>query len=229
MSDSISRLPSIEPLGDAAFMLRWDERIDIDINREVHRAAAALRDDAPRWLVDVVPAYASLAVFVDVEILAENSTAAGAVEQWLRERLSREPAAAAGAQSRLVEIPMRYGGADGVDLDQVAVQAGIGRDEVIARHTGVEYLVAFLGFAPGFPYLLGLDPKLATPRLAQPRLRVPAGSVAIGGAQTGLYPREGPGGWNLIGRTDRIVFDTARAVPSLLQPGDRVRFVAVSS
>lgn len=101
-------------------------------------------------------------------------------------------------------------------------------EDVVRLHVANEYTVAMLGFAPGFPYLLGLDPRLATPRLSTPRTHVAAGSVAIGGAQTGLYPRASPGGWNLIGRTDLVLFDPLRDPPALLAPGDRVRFVVVA-
>ena len=129
----------------------------------------------------------------------------------------------------MVEIPVCYGGEFGEDLDAIAARADISIDEVIARHTQAEYTVAMLGFAPGFPYLLGLDPALHVPRRANPRTRVPAGSVAIGGAQTGIYPRELPGGWNLIGRTPLALFDADREPPCLLAPGDRVRFRAIDA
>jgi KipI family sensor histidine kinase inhibitor len=130
---------------------------------------------------------------------------------------------------RLVELPVLYGGADGPDLDAVAAQAGLSPAEVIERHAAGDYAVAMLGFAPGFPYLLGLDPALATPRLQTPRTRVAAGSVGIGGAQTGIYPRPGPGGWRIIGRTSAVLFDPGRSSPSLLLPGDRVRFRPASA
>jgi 5-oxoprolinase (ATP-hydrolysing) subunit B len=123
------------------------------------------------------------------------------------------------------EISVRYGGSDGPDLEAVARQAGLGVDEVIELHLGVEYIVFFIGFQPGFAYLGGLDPRLATPRRKEPRLNVPAGSVGIGGNQTGVYPAESPGGWQLIGRTADVLFDPAQTVPALLSPGDRVRFV----
>jgi KipI family sensor histidine kinase inhibitor len=128
-----------------------------------------------------------------------------------------------------VEIPVCYGGECGPDIAAVAEHAGLLRDAVIARHTAAEYTVAMLGFAPGFPYLLGLDPSLQMPRRATPRTRVPAGSVAIGGAQTGIYPRELPGGWHLIGRTPLVLFDPQRELPCLLAPGDRVRFHAIEA
>ena len=128
-----------------------------------------------------------------------------------------------------IEIQVCYGGEVGPDLGHVAQLAKLDENEVIARHTAADYHVAMLGFAPGFPYLLGLDPALHTPRRADPRVRVAAGSVAIGGAQTGIYPCELPGGWQIIGRTSLALFDAARAPPALLAPGQRVRFRAVGA
>lgn len=120
---------------------------------------------------------------------------------------------------------MRFGGDDGPDLAVVAEAAGLSEADAITRFCAPVYQVAMLGFAPGFPYLLGLDPVLAMPRLETPRTRVPAGSVAIGGAQAGIYPREGPGGWRLLGRTPVGLFDHEREPPALLAPGGTVRFV----
>ena len=136
---------------------------------------------------------------------------------------------AAGAQefpSRVVNIPVRYGGQSGPDLEFVAAHAGLTPEQVIELHSAAQYVVYFLGFQPGFAYLGGLPECLATPRRAEPRLSVPAGSVGIGGAQTGIYPSASPGGWQLIGRTDLCLFDPAAAAPTLLQPGDIIRFVA---
>ena len=133
------------------------------------------------------------------------------------------------ASPPLVEIPVCYGGEYGPDLLDVAHLSGLDAAQVGARHAAVEYRVAMLGFAPGFPYLLGLDPSLHAPRRATPRTRVPAGSVAIGGAQTGMYPCELPGGWQLIGRTPLALFDAQRDPPCLLAPGDRVRFCAIDA
>ncbi|HLO67907.1 MAG TPA: 5-oxoprolinase subunit PxpB, partial [Holophaga sp.] len=121
----------------------------------------------------------------------------------------------------------RYGGEDGPDLEAVARHCGLAPEEVARRHAGATYRVHFLGFAPGFPYLGGLDPALAAPRLDAPRTRVPAGSVGIAGAQTGIYPLESPGGWRLIGRTPLVLFDPRRPEPCLLRPGDLLRFVEV--
>ena len=121
---------------------------------------------------------------------------------------------------------MRYGGEDGPDLADVAAHCGLSADEVVQRHTQAEYVVYFIGFQPGFAYLGGLDDALHTPRRAEPRVAVPAGSVGIGGAQTGIYPLATPGGWQLIGRTALRLFDPQAEPPTLLAPGDRVRFVA---
>lgn len=125
----------------------------------------------------------------------------------------------------LHEIGVEYGGAAGPDLVALARRAGLALDDYVSRHAAAEYTVAFLGFQPGFPYLRGLPAGLQAPRRASPRLRVPAGSVAVGGVYTGIYPAVGPGGWQLIGRTDAVLFDAVRAAPALLRAGDRVRFV----
>ena len=154
---------------------------------------------------------------------------ADAVRDWLRAhvgQLTLDPGERT-ATARTVEIPVVYGGDCGPDLDSAAAELGMTAEQLLQRHANGEYTVAMIGFAPGFPYLLGLDPALALPRLATPRTKVAAGSVGIGGAQTGIYPRESPGGWRLIGRTPLVLFDPAREPPALLAPGDRVRFVAV--
>lgn len=214
-------------LGDAALLLELDGAIDAALNARVHALAHALSTRRPAWVVDLVPAYASLAVFVDATAFADAEDPLREAEAALHPLLAAERVAHDAATARCIEIPVHYGGDDGPDLLRVAGHAGLAPEDVVRRHAGAEYTVAMLGFAPGFPYLLGLDAQLATPRLATPRTRVPAGSVAIGGSQTGLYPRMGPGGWNLIGRTDAVLFDPRNEPPALLAPGDRVRFVAV--
>lgn len=240
----------LEALADDAWLLRLGEVIDDALNARVHALAARLRAQAPDWLRDLVPAYASLAVFFDPRAIEPR-----AAHAWLRAHCDanadplpgsqgRDANAANGAgtthagtphagtqgdaaATRTVEIPVAYGGEFGPDLDAGAAELGLSPADLIQRHSGALYRVAMIGFAPGFPYLSGLDPALALPRLATPRTRVAAGSVAIGGAQTGIYPRPGPGGWRLLGRTPLSLFDPARAQPSLLLPGDRVRFVAI--
>jgi KipI family sensor histidine kinase inhibitor len=172
-----------------------------------------------------VPAFGRIAVFFDV-------AQAGTFEELVAELsglAARAEATAVSAAARTVEIPVCYGGEYGPDLERVATHAGRSAREVTTLHAGADYVVHAIGFSPGFPYLGGLPSELATPRRATPRPRVPAGSVGIGGTQTGIYPLESPGGWNLIGRTPRRLFDAARTEPALLRAGDRVRFRAVEA
>ena len=215
----------IEPLADDAWLLRFGDRIDPDLNAAVHAMAARLRELDPPWLLDVVPAFASLGVFFDAgeDPARVHAQLLALVEDGSASSLP------AHAREGVVDIPVLYGGEHGPDLESSAVQLGLTPSELIQRHTTGEYTVAMIGFAPGFPYLSGLDPALALPRLATPRARVDAGSVAIGGAQTGIYPRESPGGWRLLGRTPWVLFDPRREPPARLQPGDRVRFVAIDA
>ncbi len=219
--------PHFEPLGDDALLVRFGERIDAEINRQVLRLAARLHDRPPPWLRDVVPAYASLAVFFDASGWVDREPHAF-VGEALRTLLSDAGMSRTEARP-LHEVPVCYGSDYGEDLDGAAQELGLDTATLVARHCAPVYTVAMVGFAPGFPYLLGLDPALALPRLATPRTRVPAGSVAIGGAQTGIYPRESPGGWRLLGRTPSVLFDVARASPALLRPGDQVRFVPIDT
>lgn len=223
-------VPEVERLGEDALLLRLGDAIDAGLNAGVHALAAEIAARRPPWLRDIVPAYASLALFVDGGAFADDADPLAEAERWLAtlpdDAAVRVRSSGKLVESRLVTIPVRYGGEDGPDLAAVAAHAGLSPAEVTALHQDGDYTVAMLGFAPGFPYLLGLDPRLAMPRLDTPRPRVPAGSVGIGGAQAGIYPRSGPGGWRLIGRTALSLFDAARDPPAALAPGDRVRFVA---
>ena len=217
--------PQIEVLSEDALLLRFGESIESSVNARVHAAATRLRDQLPG--VECVPAYASLLLRFDPAHWSDSE--AVAPHQRLSERVlaaMRDLPDLVGSTQE-VDIPVLYGGDAGPDLAAVAAHAGLSRDAVISRHSAATYRVAMLGFAPGFPYLLGLDPTLAMPRRADPRLSVPAGSVAIGGSQTGIYPQVLPGGWQLIGRTPLRLFDLQAPSPSLLQPGDRVRFRAI--
>ena len=213
----------IEALADDAWLLRFGDRLDPALNEYVHATAARIRAAGPAGLRDLVPAFASLGVFFDP---AEDPARVHAQLLALLEAGRPAPSAQAGAENpavRVVELPVLYGGEHGPDLDSAAGELGLSPAALVQRHSAAEYTVAMIGFAPGFPYLSGLDPALALPRLSTPRARVAAGSVAIGGAQTGIYPRESPGGWRLLGRTPVPLFDPAREPPSRLQPGDRVR------
>lgn len=223
---SPARHPRFERIGEGCLLLRLGSCIDAASTARVHALVSRLQSTRPQWVADIVPAFASVAIFVNLDRAWESDPLDAAVA-WLATQSSHLDAHV--APTRTIEIPVHYGGADGPDLDEVAAHAGLEPDEVIARHATVEYHVAMLGFAPGFPYLLGLDAALSMPRLATPRRRVPAGSVGIGGAQTGIYPRTGPGGWRIVGRADATLFDPLRDPPTLLAPGDRVRFVPVTT
>ena len=214
----------IEALADDAWLLRFGDRIDPELNAAVHAMAARLRALDPPWLRDVVPAFASLGVFFDAD---EDPARVHARLLTLVEELEAAPEVI--ASEGVIEIPVLYGGEHGPDLESSAAELGLSPQALIERHAAGDYTVAMIGFAPGFPYLSGLDPALALPRLATPRASVAAGSVAIGGAQTGIYPRESPGGWRVLGRTPWVLFDPSREPPARLQPGDRMRFVAIDA
>ena len=209
----------IERASDAALLVVFDDAPTEAAGRSVRLLHRSLRDDPPKGLVDLNPAYATVLVRFD-----PLRCDALALADELSERTMRLESAP-DRPGRTVEVPVRYGGEDGPDLREVARRTGMSEDDVVAAHSGADYTVRFLGFSPGFPYLAGLPERLTTPRLASPRRRVPAGSVAIAGSQAGIYPLETPGGWNVIGRTGLVIFDPSGAHPATLSPGDRVRFV----
>ena len=220
---------TLEPLGEDAVLLRLGAHIESGLNRQVHALAAHISAVRPPWLRDIVPAYAALALHIDpAHPLAGDRFALDLVEGWLATLPAGETDAAGCTGPPTLEIPVCYDPTCAPDLQAVATHAGLEPDALIARHCAPEYTVAMIGFAPGFPYLLGLDPALAMPRHATPRARVPAGSVGIGGSQAGVYPTAGPGGWQIIGRTPNRLFDPRRATPSLLRPGQRLRFVSIT-
>ena len=213
--------PRIRDAGDSALLIEWDEAIDPAINARAIATAAAIRGAGISGLRDVVSTYRSVAVFFD-PLTVEPDTLRAPLVQLSDER---QPI----AQGKTIEIPVTYGGEAGPDLAEVAEWAGLSADAVVERHSGTDYRVFMLGFLPGLGYLGSVDATIAAPRRGTPRVRVPAGSVGIAGRQTGIYPRESTGGWQLIGRTAVKVFDSSRTQPALLAPGDIVRFKPVSS
>jgi KipI family sensor histidine kinase inhibitor len=224
----VSKGFSLQALGEDALLLRFGEGIDTSINQRVHAFAAALRQQRPAWLLDIVPAFSTLALCVDIDAFADTLEPLDLVRRWLASCAVDETPSDADATMRSHTIEVRYGGEFGPDLDVVAASAGLTPEEVVLRHVSAEYRVGMLGFSAGFPYLVGKDRTLDTARRATPRTRVEAGSVGIAGAQTGIYPRSGPGGWQIIGRTRAQLFDICREPPALLEPGDIVRFVDVT-
>lgn len=220
--------PSIARQGEFALCLRWPAAIDPATSAEVHRAADCLQRWALPGVREWVPAYASLLLVLDRERCLAEPHWPKQLASELRQRLRAEPRRAESArESAPIEIPVCYGGPHGIDLEPLAERCGLSPQAFAQRHAEAVYPVAMLGFAPGFPYLLGLAADLQAPRHARPRTRVAAGSVAIGGAQTGIYPNAGPGGWQLIGRTPLRLWNPHEVRPSLLQASDRVRFVAI--
>jgi KipI family sensor histidine kinase inhibitor len=208
-----------------AVLLRFGDAVDQALNARVQAAAIRLQRSCPS--LECVPAYASVALRFDP--LAWLDMHSSDPHQRLHDAVATALSALAEdhAAPREQLIPICYGGSFGPDLDAVAQHCGMTGGEAALRHAAASYQVAMIGFAPGFPYLLGLDPALTVPRRRDPRQRVPPGSVAIGGKQTGIYPDELPGGWQLIGRTPLRFFDVNGEQPSLLMPGDRVRFRAI--
>lgn len=213
------------PLGDRACLMRFGERADEAMLDLVQAARQALHAARLPGVTGFGQSFAALALELDPLALERHGGEAG-----LRERVAAALATLRRTDDReprpVQRIPVRYGGADGPDLDLVARALGMDPGEVVERHTAVVYRVAMIGFRPGFPYLLGLPEALHLPRREQPRARVAAGSVAIAGVQAGIYPEESPGGWHLLGRTTVRLFDPHRGQPAMLTPGDLLRFVA---
>lgn len=217
-------LPRIRPLGDAALLVELSDVIGADAHDAVRAACAAL-ETAFGSAAEIVPAYTSIAVHYDPVHIARAGVMPHDAVRVLTEEALRNAGPASAAPARTIEITVRYGGSAGPDLELVARHSGLAADEVVRRHAAALYTVHFIGFVPGFPYLAGMPAELATPRRESPRERVPAGSVAIAGEQTGIYPFATPGGWNLIGRTDAVLFRPDDEPPTLLRLGDRVRFI----
>lgn len=217
----------IEPLGDSALLVRVVE----DYGRESERALGAvlgalgqLEGALIPGVVELTPAYTTVGVFFDPALTGFDAVKKE-IERVLQDSERVKPRAGTG---RTVEVPVCYEDEFAPDLREVAWHVGLSAQEVVQRHSAAMYRVNCVGFTPGFPYLSGLPAELATPRRAAPRPGIPAGSVAIGGTQTGIYPSKSPGGWNIIGRTPLSLFEVQREPPSLLQAGDRVRFHRIS-
>ena len=211
----------IVPAGDSALVVEFEERIDPAVNAKTIACAEAIQAAAIAGVRDVVPTYRSVAVYFDP--LRTDTDAL--LERIAHDAETAVPAARA-AQAP-IRIPVCYGGDLGPDLPQVAAFANLPEDEVIRLHGSATYRVFMLGFVPGFAYLGLVDQRIAMPRHATPRVRVPLGSVGIAGVQTGIYPAETPGGWQLIGRTPVRPFDPSRAEPFLMKAGDAVEFYAI--
>lgn len=211
--------PRLHALGDAALLCELPAPATLAQQQKIW----ALASEASRWrgVHEVLPGMNNLTLLFDPLEIEASELEIQVFAAWPQ-------LTATAIEGRQIEIPVRYGGEDGPDLADVAAHTGLTPAEVVQRHAAADYIVYFLGFLPGFAFMGGLPTSLATPRRAEPRTAVPARSVGIGGEQTGIYPLVSPGGWQLIGRTSIELFDPKNEPPTLLRPGDRVRFVAES-
>lgn len=208
--------------GDRAVFVEFGDGIDPEVNQRVISLKLALEAAVIPRVAESVPTYRSLLVYYEPLRISASE---------LRETISHLQHSATVHDlpgRKLVEIPVAYGGEFGPDLEEVAKHNNLNAEEVVRIHSRTRYLIYMIGFMPGFPYLGGLSPKIATPRKTTPRPKIPAGSVGIAGNQTGIYPTESPGGWQIIGRTPLKLFEAAREPPALLQAGDYLTFVHIT-
>lgn len=219
--------PRVVPAGDSAQMLELAEDLDPDANAVARRVAATVRSARLEGITDVVAAIVTVTVHFEAIDAAQATARREAVSNLLLAALARAGEDVEERERAPIEIPVCYEAAYAPDLAAVAMATGLTPEEVVRLHLASLHRVLMIGFTPGFPYIGGLDARLAVPRRATPRARLEAGSVAIANEQTSIYPFATPGGWNLIGRTPLRLFDPARNPPSLLQEGDRVVFVPI--
>lgn len=219
---------TLSPMGDQAVMIEVDTVISSTSQRKVKSITSRLNEASPSWMIETIPAYSTVTVIYNLKGFNGKGSPFEQVCQRIQEilldvREMDDP------EQRIVRIPVLYGGAHGPDLNFVAEHNGLTPDEVIAIHTSGDYIVHMIGFAPGFPFIGGMSKKISSPRRSTPRLKIPARSVGIAGLQTGVYPIETPGGWQLIGRTPLELFLPTEDPPILLEPGDKIRFYEITS
>lgn len=208
--------------GDSSLLIEFGQEISPEINAQITALVRLIKAQHIEGVTDMIPAFASLLINYDPRVVSYVGLRAR-LEKLLKLEIAGEA-----SESRIFEIPVCYGGEYGPDLQNIADHAGLTPEEVIEIHRKKDYLIYMLGFLPGFSYLGGLDERIHTPRLANPRIRIPAGSVGIGGSQTGIYPLDSPGGWQLLGMTPVKTYDPGREVPILFEAGDYIRFVPVT-
>ncbi|WP_343744851.1 5-oxoprolinase subunit PxpB [Chitinophaga sp.] len=219
----------IHPLGDSAVILKWQQQISMAIHQEVMKTYYSLRSGTSSYILDLIPAYASLTIVYDAAQLRRHERIPGL--QWMTTYIRKQTTTQATVSfpaPRELHIPVCYDPSLGPDITEMAASRHVAIEDIITWHSQTIYTVYLTGFLPGFPYMGEVCPALATPRRQQPRLHVPAGSVGIAGVQTGIYPLDSPGGWNIIGQTPLRMFDAAKADPCHCRPGDRVQFIPVT-
>ena len=212
----------ISTAGDSALLIEFGQEISTEINARITAFVHLLKAQRIEGVQDMIPAFTSLLINYDPRVV-NYKTLTKRLQKLLKLDVNEET-----STSRVFEIPVCYGGEYGPDIENIAKNAGLTEEEVIKIHSSKDYLIYMLGFLPGFSYLGGLDERIHTPRLANPRIRIPAGSVGIGGSQTGIYRLDSPGGWQLLGLTPVKTYDPERENPILFEAGDYIRFVPVS-
>ena len=208
--------------GDSALLIEFEQKIAPEINAQITAFVHLLKEQHIEGVTDLIPAFASLLINYDPRVIGYKDLKAR-IEELLKIEVSEEA-----GDARVFEIPVCYGGEYGPDIANIAENAGLSEQEVIDIHCSKDYLIYMLGFLPGFVYLGGLDERIHTPRLANPRISIPAGSVGIAASQTGIYPLNSPGGWQLLGMTPVKTYDPERETPILVEAGDYIRFVPVT-
>lgn len=211
----------IAPAGDSSILIEFGHEIKPEINQKISATVQLLKAQHTPGVIDIIPAFCSLLINYDPRVISY-----GEMKKRVQEIVKVEVKAGE-TRKKVYEIPVCYGGEFGPDIQAIADHAGLSVEEVIEIHSSRDYLIYMLGFLPGFCYLGGLDERIHTPRLASPRLKISAGSVGIGGSQTGIYPLDSPGGWQLMGMTPVKTYDPDREVPILVEAGDYIRFVPI--
>lgn len=219
---------TLSPLGDQAVFIEVSKKIDTSSERKVKAIVSRLEAESPYWMIEYIPAYTTVTLIYSIHAFSKEESPYEVVCEQIRELLV-DVEETATVQQKVVKIPVLYGGEYGPDLAFVAQHNGLTVDEVIAIHTSGDYTVHMIGFAPGFPFIGGMSEQIGAPRRKTPRLKIPARSVGIAGVQTGVYPIETPGGWQLIGRTPLELFLPAEDPPSFLAAGDKIRFYEITS
>lgn len=209
-------------VGDSALLIEFGKEISPEINQRISALVQLMKEQHIEGLVDIIPAFCSLLINYDPRVISYEEIKER-IEHLLKVDFKTE-----NGRKKVFEIPVCYGGEYGPDLANIAAHAGLSEEEVIQIHSSQDYLIYMLGFLPGFTYLGGLDERIHTPRLANPRIKISAGSVGIGGSQTGIYPVDSPGGWQLMGMTPVKTYDPERETPILVEAGDYIRFVPVT-
>lgn len=220
---------TIYPCGDHAITIALGNKIDVKINQKVMALFSCLQAQPIAGVKDIIPSYHTVTVVYDLALLKKQMPSTSVYENMcLQLKRAADACTGASAIPRLVKIPVCYEVSVAPDIESVAALHQLSREEVIALHTSQTYRVYLVGFLPGFAYMGSVDTKIATPRKTKPRTTVAAGSVGIAGAQTGIYPFDSPGGWQLIGQTPVRMFDTAKPDPCYLQTGDEVQFYSIN-